>query len=497
MRSIRSVLGAVLFLTGVLGVTLQGCGGGSSPTEPLPPVFGPAVGATVVGQVVSVDGSSSAAAAVAPSAGGQLAVGGPGPVAADVSDITVRVAGTGITDVTDRQGRFRLGEVPGGDQILLFERSNRSGSLEIRNVRSGERIDLTVSLDGSQVRVEQMERSVDAGQASLDVEKSTNGHDADVPPGPTIPAGDPVTWEYRVTNTGSDPLTLISVADDQGVAVSCPVTDLTPGESMTCVGHGTAQPGQYSNLGTATGTAPDGSLVEGSDPSHYFGAEAAIELEKSTNGQDADDPPGPTIAVGDPVSWEYVVTNTGAVDVTRISVIDDQGVAVSCPATVLAPGESMTCSGSGIAQPGQYSNLGTASGTTADGSLLEDSDPSHYVGEDAGSQELTLDLQPDSWNFNWAQSSGTVSALIRGAGFEDVAIDTISLEGSDPAAPPLAPTRTQMAGNHVRAFFAKSEAFQTLLDPQRGEIHTIGVSFMLGGQPVELFDEIRVVGRGN
>jgi hypothetical protein len=83
--------------------------------------------------------------------------------------------------------------------------------------------------------------------------------------------------------------------------------------------------------------------------------------------------------VGSPVTWEYVVSNTGNVPLDNVSVSDDQGVAVSCPKDTLAPGESMTCTGNGVAQLGQYANLGTATGEWM-GMTVEDSDPSHYFG---------------------------------------------------------------------------------------------------------------------
>ena len=39
----------------------------------------------------------------------------------------------------------------------------------------------------------------------IDVEKATNGQDADQAPGPEIPVGDPVTWTYGVTNVAGAP----------------------------------------------------------------------------------------------------------------------------------------------------------------------------------------------------------------------------------------------------------------------------------------------------
>ncbi len=212
-------------------------------------------------------------------------------------------------------------------------------------------------------------------EPAVDIEKATNGEDADDPTGPQIPVGDAVTWTYVVTNTGNVALTGVTVTDDQGVAVSCPQTTLAVGESMTCTAAGTATAGQYANVGSVT----TDQQVSDSDPSHYFGfvpEEPAVDIEKATNGEDADTPTGPQLDVGDPVDWTYVVTNTGNVALTGVTVTDDQGVAVSCPQTTLAVGESMTCTAAGTATAGQYANVGSV---TTD-QQVSDSDPSHYIG---------------------------------------------------------------------------------------------------------------------
>ncbi len=222
-------------------------------------------------------------------------------------------------------------------------------------------------------------------EPAIDIEKYTNGEDADDPTGPEIPVGDDVLWEYVVTNTGAVNLRRIVVSDDQGVSVSCPQDVLTVGESMVCEGAGIAVPGQYANVGSVVGSTQDGVQVFDEDPSHYFGVtvthpEPAIDIEKHTNGEDADVPTGPAIAVGAPVLWEYFVTNTGNVDLVDIDVTDDKGVAVTCPGTELGVGGAMTCTGSGVAKRGQYANVGTVTGVAPDGSVVDDRDPSHYVG---------------------------------------------------------------------------------------------------------------------
>jgi hypothetical protein len=216
----------------------------------------------------------------------------------------------------------------------------------------------------------------------LKIEKRTNGQDADTAPGPSIPVGSPVTWEYVVSNTGDVLLSNIAVSDDKGVQVSCPRTKLAPGESMTCTGKGTAVACQYENIGFVVASPPSGPDLTAQDPSHYFGTQnAKIDIEKATNGQDADTAPGPTITVGSPVNWTYAVTNTGDVNLTGVKVTDDKGVAVTCPKTSLHPGESMTCTGKGTAVAGPYVNVGTVTAKGSCDETVTDSDASHYTGE--------------------------------------------------------------------------------------------------------------------
>jgi hypothetical protein len=85
-------------------------------------------------------------------------------------------------------------------------------------------------------------------------------------------------------------------------------------------------------------------------------------IKEYTNGDDADSPTGPFITVGGAVNWTYVVTNTGNVVLHDVVVTDNGGVTVSCPKTTLAVGEVMTCTATGTAVAGQYSNIGSVTG---------------------------------------------------------------------------------------------------------------------------------------
>jgi hypothetical protein len=112
-------------------------------------------------------------------------------------------------------------------------------------------------------------------------------------------------------------------------------------------------------------------------------------------------------------------------------------------------------------------------------------------------EDLELQVQPDTWNTNWARSAGTVSVKITGDGLADVDLDSIVLVGTDPAAAPLPALRASRNGNHIRAFFAKRDAIETLDTPTAGERHEIVISLDVAGAETELKDTIRVVGPGN
>jgi uncharacterized repeat protein (TIGR01451 family) len=211
---------------------------------------------------------------------------------------------------------------------------------------------------------------------ALDLEKYTNGQDADNAPGPYLAPGEPLTWTYTITNTGNVDVADIVVSDDQEPGLSCGQSLLAIDETFSCTLTSTASGGQYANLATASGLYAS-AVVSDTDPSHYFGVEPAIDLEKHTNGQDADTAPGPFAPAGGPVTWTYRVTNTGNVGLTDLVVTDDQEAGLDCTRSLLAAGESFSCTLTGVALSGEYANEATVSG--AYGSLsVNDTDRSHY-----------------------------------------------------------------------------------------------------------------------
>ncbi len=230
---------------------------------------------------------------------------------------------------------------------------------------------------------------------AITIVKYTNGVEAGDPDGSDVPqlsVGEPVTWTYKVTNTGNVaiPKAQVVVTDNQPGVTPAFDQEITgngdesfdPGEVWlfeatgtafdlldppagvivvpgVCTGNGTQPPRTaYVNQGTAT--IPGANSTAQS--SYCNPLLPAITIVKYTNGVEASDPDGadvPLIKVGDPVTWTYKVTNTGDVAVPKdqVSVTDNQ------PGVVPAFDQEITGNGDESFDPGEiwlYKATGTA-----------------------------------------------------------------------------------------------------------------------------------------
>ena len=226
--------------------------------------------------------------------------------------------------------------------------------------------------------------------SAISIKKYTNGADADLITDPDVPilrVGDAVDWIYVVTNEGNVPIPGWAVTDSDIGVVGCTRQVLGVGASAICHASGIVVQGNYENIATVNATDVVGNLLTDTDPSHYIGVLPAIDIEKATNGDDADLPPGPFLPFPSTVTWEYVVTNTGEVTLTDLVVIDPRlsgSTPMSCPTTTLAPTESTTCIATGPALSGKYKNVAIAFATDPFGVQVSDFDPSHYFGVEGG-----------------------------------------------------------------------------------------------------------------
>lgn len=233
-------------------------------------------------------------------------------------------------------------------------------------------------------------------QPSIDVVKTfawTTGDGSHV--------GNIVTFTYLVTNTGNVTLDPVTVADDQLGPITLLATSLAPGIPTT----GTAtltltQPlldvGSQTNTATATGTPPEGPDVTDTDTQivplvqmPVIDLEKDVSFDGGVTWTHSTIPPGPTILVNTPVSFRYVITNSGNVSLTSVTLTDDVYNAGSTPPFIpappipdpFAPGAVYTYMYGPIpAAAGQHANTGTATGTAPNETVIATSDPNYFVG---------------------------------------------------------------------------------------------------------------------
>ena len=257
-----------------------GCGGdGRSPLHPSQ------TGAVIAGTVTGPAGSASTA-----SAGSARTI---RPADSSFTGLTVTVVGSNLSTVVDANGHFQISGVSGGTVRLQFTGNGINATITINNVSGDQFIEIQIQVSGTSVEIVDELRTVKVSLCHAE--------------------GNGTYHQIDVSESAED-------------------------------AH------------RAHGDAEIGEPVPGR-PNMTFDINCravgpSVEIKKSTNGEDADNPPGPEIVVGNPVSWSYVVTNTGTVDLTGIVVTDSKSVSVSCGQTTLSPGNSMTCTGCGVAVQG-------------------------------------------------------------------------------------------------------------------------------------------------
>jgi len=144
-------------------------------------------------------------------------------------------------------------------------------------------------------------------------------------------------------------------------------------------------------------------------------AHPKIDIEKATNGKDADSAGGadvPSIKYNEDVAWTYVVTNTGDVDLKNIIVKDDKegnvtdckdkdGNTLDLSSFVLKPNEKITCTKIGKADTENYENNGSVVGQhcVSSGGGGSETDVSNKI-TNPSFGEATDAKTVDGWNYS-------------------------------------------------------------------------------------------------
>ncbi|MHC1631176.1 MAG: DUF7507 domain-containing protein [Methanotrichaceae archaeon] len=144
-----------------------------------------------------------------------------------------------------------------------------------------------------------------------------------------VDIGDTVTFCFNVTNTGDVTLTEITVSDDVYGSVSLGTTSLAPGESTVgTITHIVVESDVLSvtDTATATGTDPlEGTVTDTDDSTVNVSIAPGIDIEKSLVNTPSE------VFIGDTVTFEINITNTGESKIVTLPLIDDYPEAYLLP----------------------------------------------------------------------------------------------------------------------------------------------------------------------
>ncbi len=160
--------------------------------------------------------------------------------------------------------------------------------------------------------------------------------------------GDEVLYTFSVANTGNVTLDDIVVTDPNATGISCPLTVLNTTESMVCTGRHVVtladlNVGSVANTAAVNAVPPLGGQV-GPFPSNTVIVPAAVRPSLKATKSDSG---APISVAGDIVSYSVLVENDGNVTMSLVKV-DDPIVGLTCPTSILDPGETTTCTGTHI-----------------------------------------------------------------------------------------------------------------------------------------------------
>ena len=202
-----------------------------------------------------------------------------------------------------------------------------------------------------------------------------------------------VTYKYVVTNTGVVRLLNVTVVDDNGTPANaaddfqaaCEVDgtgiaqpfELDAGDAVTCYALRSVTQAT-TNVVTAAGVSVgEGTPVSATDDAVVEIVGPAIDVEKTAGAsavsQAADGATYETEIFTDNVTYRFVVTNTGTTTLVNVTLTDDKLGTISCPATTLAAGASMTCTATTTIGRDTI-NVAVAAGTSPAGQAVDAND---------------------------------------------------------------------------------------------------------------------------
>jgi hypothetical protein len=107
-------------------------------------------------------------------------------------------------------------------------------------------------------------------------------------------------------------------------------------------------------------------------------------------------------------------------------------------------------------------------------------------------EKLSIQLNPDKWNTNWAKGNGTVQVKFFGSGYDTVNPASVKMIG--PTSLDADPSSSHLTDDHLIVFFNKIDAIAIIPDPKKGDKHTVTITGSSGSGPFSFPYGIEIVG---
>lgn len=199
--------------------------------------------------------------------------------------------------------------------------------------------------------------------ASLSMNKTAQRNNSVVAPNNRTDAGDEITYTFTVVNDGDVNLVNVEITDpliDED-DISCDgnathiISALASGETKTCTAtYIITQPNIDAGFVSNTASAASGTATDTDTITTTFTQEPSLTVVKSGVLDDTVVSPDDATDIGDTITYQYLITNTGNVTLSNLVVTDDKianDALILCPRvtgtnntiTSLAPNVSITC----------------------------------------------------------------------------------------------------------------------------------------------------------
>lgn len=294
-----------------------------------------------------------------------------------------------------------------------------------------------------------------------------------------VPAvGVVVTVRAAVENTGNTTITDLAatLTGRDGLVGTCPAATLAPGASTACVFTGyvvTQQDidgGSVRFAATVTGTDARGTAVtKGDDTSVTIPADGRVDVASTIAiGGDSARP-----VTGDTVNMRFVVSNPGSVTLTgiRTTVVDHDGIQVTCPTDNLAPGQQVTCTATTTlsqadVDAGSITYEAAVTATTPAGEPVRASDPATAPIAATPAATLAVSASAGAGDVPAVGDEVVVTAVVENIGNVTITAPTFTVAGH-PGLTATCPTDTIAPGATVTCELRGEQLTQQNIDAGR------------------------------